>query len=405
MSADSNETQVSSTARTSTKSDKPAQRASRNLRLVVLGIGLAIITGIGIAHQRGVKVVGVDALCPFGGIETLWTLITSATLIQRVAVSSVILLGVTLAIAVVFRRAFCGYICPLGAIQEFAAKIGLKLFKGKRPQMPAAIDKPARFLKYAILVFFAVWSWQAASLVIRPYDPWVAWMHLTSAELLAEFAIGFGVLVVSIIGSVVYDRFFCKYLCPMGGLLGAISRLSIFKVRRNDSTCTDCKLCDKVCPVNVKVSTVDVVNDAECINCNECVNVCPVKDTLVVSSGPAPAKSLSPTMVLGLTVALVAVGIGLPTVTGSFAWTMPSLEKTVEQAGGTINVEDIKGSMTFAEISKVTGIPEEVFTEKYGVKPEEMSSKIKDLAPIYGFDVHTDLRDFIAEKLAEQPAQ
>ena len=389
--------------RAATRSDKPAQKTSRALRLAVLGLGLAIITAIGIAHQRGVPVVGVDALCPFGGIETLWALISSATLVQRIAASSVILLIVTIATALVFRRAFCGYICPMGAIQEFAGKLGLRLFGGKRPTVPAVVDRPARYLKYAVLVFFAVWSWQAASLVLRPYDPWVAWMHLTSAELLAEFAIGLAVLGVSVAGSVVYDRFFCKYLCPMGAFLAAISRVSIFKVRRNADTCTDCKACDKVCPVNVSVSDVAVVNDAECINCNECVNVCPVKETLVVSAGPAPSRRLTPNAVLGLTVVLIALGIGLPTLTGSFAWTMPSLEKTVEKAGGTINVEEIRGSMTFAEISKVTGIPEAEFQEKFGVAPTEMNTKIKDLAATYGFDVHTDVREFIAEKLGQTP--
>ena len=381
-------------------SDRSRQKKSRQLRLGVLGLGLAIITLIGIAHQRGVSVVGVDALCPFGGIETLWALITSATLIQRIAASSVILLGVVLATAFVFRRAFCGYICPLGAIQEFAGKLGHKLFGGKLPMVPKWLDRPARFLKYGVLAFFAIWSWQAASLVLRPYDPWVAWMHLTSTELIAEFSIGLAVLGVSVVGSVVYDRFFCKYLCPMGGFLGVISRISIFKVRRNADTCTDCKACDRVCPVNVTVSEVAVVNDAECINCNECVNVCPVRETLVVSAGAAPtARKLAPNAVLGLTVALIAIGVGLPTLTGSFAWTIPTLESTVQKAGGTVNVEDIRGSMTFAEISKATGVSEAEFQEKFGVTAADMATPIKDLAEKNGFDVHTDVREFITEKL------
>ena len=57
--------------------------------------------------------------------------------------------------------------------------------------------------------------------------------------------------------------------------------------------------------------------------------------------------------------------------------------------------------MTFAEISKATGIPEARFQEKFGIKPGEMQAKIKDLAPVYGFDVHTDVREFIAKELGE----
>ena len=384
----------------SSKNNRAAQKLSRNARLAVLGVGLVAVTAIGTAHRFGASVVGVDALCPFGGIETFWSMIVSMQLIQRVAVSSVILMGLVLGIAVVFRRSFCGYLCPLGAIQEFFGKIGGLFFGRKRPSVPAAVDRPARYLKYVVLAVIAVWSWQAASLVIRPYDPWVAWMHLTSPELLTEFWAGLAVLGVSLAGSLVYDRFFCKYLCPMGGFLGAISRFSLFKVRRNADTCTDCKACDKACPVNVSVSTAIVVNDAECIDCGECVNACPVKGTLAISTagGPRSGKTLQPLVVLGIVVALTVGVIGLTSVTGSFAWSIPTLSETVEKTG-TVNVEEIKGSMTFSEISKATGIPEAKFQERFGVKPTEMKEKIKDLATVYGFDVHTDVREFISEEL------
>ena len=383
------------------KSDRIAQNRNRIVRLVVLALGLIIVTGIGLAHRFGVAVVGVDALCPFGGIETLWSLILSMQIVKQVAVSSVILLGLVVVIAVIFRRSFCGYICPLGALQEFFGKIGKAIFRGKRPTVPAVIDKPARYIKYVVLVVFAVWTWQAASLMIRPYDPWVAWMHLTSPEVLTEFWAGLIVLGVSLVGSIVYDRFFCKYLCPMGGFLGAISRLSIFKVRRNESTCIDCKLCDKACPVNVTVSSVSVVNDPECIDCSECVNVCPVKDTLEVSTSgwPSRGKALQPLVVLGIIVVLIAGVVGLTSATGTFAWKVPTLSETVEKSGGTVNVEEIRGSMTFAEISKATGIPEVKFQEKFGVKPDEMKEKIKDLAPVYDFDVETDVRGFITQEM------
>lgn len=60
--------------------------------------------------------VGVDALCPFGGIESAITLVFTGSMLERVAWSSFILLLATLIIALVFRRSFCGHICPLGAL-------------------------------------------------------------------------------------------------------------------------------------------------------------------------------------------------------------------------------------------------------------------------------------------------
>jgi ferredoxin len=387
------------------RSDRAAQKRSRAVRLGVLIAGLVIITGIGVLHQVGgiAKPVGVDALCPFGGIETLWSLLSGQGLLQRIAVSSVILLGVVLLMAVAFRRSFCGYICPLGALQELFGKLGQVLWKGKsRPTMPTAIDRPARLLKYGILAFFTLWTWQAAALVIRPYDPWVAYMHLTSGELLAEFGIGLAILGISLAGSVVYDRFFCKYLCPMGAFLGAIAPISLFKVRRNAETCIDCKACDKACPVNVTVSTVDTVTDRECINCNECVNACPVAETLDVADA-AFAKhrtSLRPQQVLGLVGGLVAVLLVASTASGAFAWTMPTLARSAQTSGGTINVEDIKGRMSFAEVSQATGIPAAEFEKQFGISPADMTVPMKDLAPTYGFDVHTDVREWVAKRMA-----
>ena len=393
------------------RTDRTAQRRNRAVRLTVLTIGLAIITFLGWAHQSGAlgKVAGVDALCPFGGIETLWALIMSATFLQRVAASSVVLLVIVLVIALVFRRSFCGYICPFGALQEWFGKIGGAIWKKGRPVMPLWLDRPARYLKYVVLAVFAGLSWYTASLAIRPYDPWVAYMHLSSSDLwgaiTTEFAIGFVVLGVSLVGSIVYDRFFCKYLCPMGAILAITSPLSVFKVRRNADTCTNCKACDKACPVNVKVSTVETVKDPECIDCSLCVEACPVQDTLAVA-GPKKKDGKRVTLgtlaVLGSVIAIIAVGIGVTTATGTFAWKTPSL---AEAAPGTIvspenfDVETIKGSTTFIEASKATGIPAAVWIAKWGITEEQMADKIGETLSAKGFDVEEDVRAWVTEQL------
>ena len=381
------------------RTDRTSQRISRRVRWGVLGAVLVAITALGIAHQRGVQVVGVDALCPFGGIETLFTLATTASLIQRVAASSVILLvGVALT-AALFRRTFCGYVCPLGALQEFVGMIGQRLFGRNRPTVPAVIDRLARYLKYVVLAAFVAWSWEAASLVLRPYDPWVAYMHLTSGELFTQFAVGAAVLGVSLVGSVVYERFFCKYLCPMGAFLGVMSPLSVFKVRRDETVCIDCKSCDAVCPVNVKVSTVDVVSDPECINCNECVNVCPAKGALEVTA-PGTAKSrrsLRPNAILAGTAVILALVVAGTTASGAFTWTLPGLAKPAE-AGAKVDVEQIRGSMTFAEVSEATGIAPAAIQQRFGCQEADMHVPMKTLAEAHGFDIETDVREWVRER-------
>jgi polyferredoxin len=393
----------------SSPSTAKSRRTSRWIRIGVLGAVLALFTAIGIAHQRGVPVVGVDALCPFGGIESLWTLLTAGTLVQRIAMSSVILLVGVVLTAVVFRRAFCGYICPLGALQEFFGMIGRKVFGRKRPEVPAGLDRVARYLKYVVLAAFTVWTWQAATLVMRPYDPWVAYMHLSSAELFAEFGVGAAILGVTVIGSVVYERFFCKYACPMGAFLALISPLSVFKVRRDESACISCGSCDAACPVNIKVSAAHTVNDPECINCNECVNACSTKNAIAVSGPGAPSTkaSLKPNTVLIGAAAIFAVVLGATTLSGNFGWTIPSAAKALEStteggAAKTINVDEIRGSMTFAEIAAATGVSREAVKEHFKVTDAEMEQPIKDLAASHGFDVHTDVREWFAAKAGDK---
>ncbi|WP_455383563.1 4Fe-4S binding protein, partial [Salinispira pacifica] len=204
-----------------TKSDRKAQRKFRALRLAVLILMLALSTALGILHQASpsMRPVGVDALDPFGGIESAISLATTGELVEKIAWTSFVLLGATILAAVLFRRVFCGKICAFGTLQELFGKLGRKIFR-RRFAVPARIDRPARYLKYLVLLFVVAGTVVTGELFIRPYDPWAAYHHVFSAELLTGFVVGLIILVVSVVGSLFYDRFFCKYLCPMGAFLG-----------------------------------------------------------------------------------------------------------------------------------------------------------------------------------------
>ncbi|MFC1534905.1 4Fe-4S binding protein [Thermodesulfobacteriota bacterium] len=378
------------------KSDKKNQRRNRAIRLIIVLFVLILSTVVGLLHQYpvGFRPVSVDAFCPFGGIESAFTLITTGVMIKRIAWSSFILLFATLIVAILFRRSFCGNICPLGTLQELFGKLGKLVFK-KRLEVPCFIDIPGRYLKYIVLIVFVVISSWLGSLVIRPYDPWAAYHHLASADLFKEFSIGFIVLIASLLGSMLYDRFFCKYLCPMGGFLGLINRLGWFRVRRNDDTCTHCKACDKACPVNIRVEDMKDVQSSECINCNLCVEACPVKDTLVIE-GPKKVRINSSAMFL-ITVTIFIAVLGFSTTTGSFQWTMKQLGETVTESSG-FDPGLIKGRDTFQDVSKVSGITKELFLKRFKISEEDFSMPIKNSAHREGstFDME-DVRQFVKE--------
>jgi hypothetical protein len=90
------------------KSDRRAQRAFRSIRLAFLVLFLVASTVLGLLHlfSPDTKPVGVDALDPFGGIESAFTLIATGSMLSKIAWSSFILLFATLATAIVFRRVF-----------------------------------------------------------------------------------------------------------------------------------------------------------------------------------------------------------------------------------------------------------------------------------------------------------
>jgi NAD-dependent dihydropyrimidine dehydrogenase PreA subunit len=79
----------------------------------------------------------------------------------------------------------------------------------------------------------------------------------------------------------------CRYLCPYGALLGALSLLSPLKIMRHAPSCIDCGLCTKACPSLLPVDRLRRVRSDECFACLSCVAACPVPRALRVET-PAP---------------------------------------------------------------------------------------------------------------------
>jgi len=372
------------------KSLKAQQQTSRIIRYTVLIFVLIISTVTGLLHQFGKSLMTapVDAFCPFGGLESFYSLAVSGTYLKRTAWSSFILLFATIILAFLFRRTFCGNICPLGTLQELFEKLRGKFMK-KRFVIPVKADKYLRYLKYLVLVFILALTFKLGDMFIRPYDPWAAYNHLSSEDLLVEFPIGLAILIITFAGSFLYDRFFCKYLCPMGAFLGIAGKIGIFRIKRVEETCIHCNLCTKVCPVNIQVHEADTVITAECINCNECVNKCPVENTLVIAA-PGGRKKINASLFTVITLSVFFGIILMTTITGDFSWKMASLK--ISESLEKFNTDDIKGKNTFNEIITSTGLPRELFMDKFGITEEQLALPVKESG------IETSLvRDFILE--------
>jgi len=332
--------------------------------------------------QGGGVAPSIHALCPYGALETFYCLVFGGTFLEKIFLGTMILFGITLIISVIFRRSFCGLICPFGALQEFFGIIRKKIFH-KRLIMPLVIDKPLRYLKYIILVVTIYFAWKTAGLWMDPYDPWAAYGHIPAgfASLTTEYLIGTITLVIILVGSMFYDRFFCKYLCPMGAIYSIISKISPSKIVRNKDICINCNLCSKSCPMNIDVANVDKVTSTECIGCQICVISCPLKGALKYKIGK---KTLKPLFVIILVIVLFFTGVFISRTVGVFE----VIPKQIT-AESKLNVDEIKGYMTIKEVSIGTKIEIEKVYEKLGI-PDSVSenTKLKDVKNfVDGFEI------------------
>lgn len=263
------------------------------IRTAVQVFFFALVAMIVVNHQLGETGGGIPflagaslhAICPFGGVVTLYQIALVGTLVRKVHEASLVLMVIVFGMAILFGPVFCGWVCPLGSIQEWVSKIGRRLFRKRFNRfIPANVDRPLRYLRYLMLIWAVYMTARSGQLVFESIDPYFALFNFWTSEVAIG---GLLVLVVTLVGSLFIERPWCKYACPYGALLGITNLFRVFKIKRNESTCIDCNKCSRDCPMNINVSQANAVLNHQCITCLECTSeaVCPVSDTVNLEMG------------------------------------------------------------------------------------------------------------------------
>ena len=264
---------------------KKAKRSRvRTIVQILFFIAIALIAVNHGLEESGASIpfigsASVHALCPLGGIVSIYQTFVSGTFVKKIHESSFILMWIGFFTALVAGPVFCGWVCPIGSLQEWIGKIGKKLFRKRFNRViPIRIDRVLRYLRYLVLAWVVYMTAVTGVLVFEAYDPYNALFNLWTGEVALS---GIIILAAIVILSLVMERPFCKYACPYGALLGIFNLFRIFSIRRKAATCINCGACDKACPMNITVSTAGTVRNHQCISCMKCTSErsCPVADT------------------------------------------------------------------------------------------------------------------------------
>lgn len=275
---------------------------SQIFRLVTQGLFLALNIWIGVQFYLWVRwaesggripsvsrPAGVEGWLPIEGMMQFKYVLATAHLPKVHPAAFFLFVAFTLS-SLIFRKSFCGWICPVGTLSEYLWKLGNQVF-GRNFRIPRGIDLPLRSLKYLLLGFFlyAVTMMSAeaiADFVASPYGLVVDVRMLNFFRLVGTTTAY--VVAGLVIASILVQNFWCRYLCPYGALMGLISICSPSRITRNENSCIDCEKCAKACPSALPVDKLIQIRSAECMSCLECVAVCPAKDALSLRFAAPP---------------------------------------------------------------------------------------------------------------------
>jgi NosR/NirI family nitrous oxide reductase transcriptional regulator len=265
-------------------------RSRRAHRLVRNGFLLVVLVWLGWNAGAQLSIVNVMnyLLAPFKHFDLGFYLAEPLIVILAVyTLVSVLLIG---------RGVFCGWLCPFGALQELLGQMSRALGV---PQWtpPAALEKRLWMGKYiaaaAVLVLVMTEiDPSGATVEIEPFKTAItskftrAWPYLLYAS--ALLAIG-----------LFSERAYCRFLCPLGGVLAFLDRLHLINLLKRRPECgSPCHLCERSCPVRA-IEPTGKINTAECFQCLDCQveyyddTRCPPlvqRAKLHVEKGPISAK-------------------------------------------------------------------------------------------------------------------
>lgn len=217
---------------------------------------LRLIVAILVLILSIVAITGI--FYPVKFLDTQFTALLQRNIVNF-SIAAAVIFSAIVVITLLFGRFYCSTLCPFGVLQEVAALIF-------RPKNKYIKSYPYKYF-IAAIVFGALIG--GSALLIRYIDPYTLFGSAVSLSIT-------GIIAIFLVLAIVFfkNRFFCTNICPVGALLGILSKISLNKIYLDQDMCVSCGLCEKECPsacINSKEKTVD---NETCIKCLKCLGAC-----------------------------------------------------------------------------------------------------------------------------------
>lgn len=251
---------------------KLKKRSIIQIAVTVMVVAVCIIYYLYINDYIHFKILSIGDLNPYGGWSALRSAFTDVSYRWRGISRSIALTAAISIIALSMGRFFCGFICPLGALQDFfkylGTRIGIKEIKLSRGKF----IKP-EIIKYIVLIAVLAISILGFGNKVSQYSPWLAYLNLFMG---ISVNTGFVILILIVMSSLFIKRVFCRCFCLLGAFQSLLTAIGPSKIS-SSGKCNGCTYCLKECPVDIeKVNDMEV--SPECIRCMECTENC-LQDT------------------------------------------------------------------------------------------------------------------------------
>jgi polyferredoxin len=299
---------------------RAAPDRSQRLRHGVQLVFLALNAWIGVQfylfvrhYETGGRTVavsrppGVEGWLPIAALMNLKVWLATGQL-PRLHPAGLFLLVAFLAMSWLFRKSFCGWLCPGGTISEYLWRLGRRAL-GRNFRLPRSLDVALRSLKYLLLGLFLYAVGAMSVPAIREFleGPYGMVDDVKMLNFFRYLGLAGGVVLALLVAASMFiENFWCRYVCPYGALMGLAALASPLRIRRDAALCIDCAKCARACPSALPVDRLVEIRSAECTACLECVASCPAAGALTMA---APRGKRVPAWAVAMGVAVLFVGI------------------------------------------------------------------------------------------------